>query len=443
MSKKITVGIKGMHCKACEMLNEQNLRTLPGVTDAKLNHQSGQAEIYYQEKAPERSAISKVLAPGYELTPEDANCDLPEVPPKRTNWQLLIPLLILIYWLVSRLEIGDAGAWLSGEFSLSLALLIGLVAGFSTCLALVGGLVFGLAASYAKKNPQASRFQKFRPHIFFNLGRIAGFFLLGGLLGTLGATFKISPLFNGFLTVFVGLVILFLGLKLLNISPALSKFEFALPKSLGRKIKAENPLLLGALTFFLPCGFTQAMQLYALGSGDFMTGALIMALFALGTAPGLLSIGGLVALIKQKQSGLFFKAAGLILILFAFFNLQNGWRLIQVSAVASSLTPAAGQVNTNGAVAEQSGDIQIVRMKETNRGYEPNRIEIVKDKPVRWIIDAQSPYSCAAYLIVPSLGIDRQLKQGENIIEFTPTRLGPIPFSCSMGMYNGAFHVVE
>lgn len=466
MSKKIIVKIKGLHCRACELLNEQNLRTLPEVKDVNIDHKTGLAEIYYDQSEPERSAISKALAEGYELEPEEKNnhehkqpkdsddtknkhestagqdCALPDKSPQKTNWQLIIPLFILLYWLAGRLSSGDAGGMISGEFSLPLAALIGLAAGFSTCLALVGGLVFGLATNHAKNNPQATRLQKFEPHILFNLGRIAGFFVLGGLLGALGSAFKISSLFNGFLTVFVGLVILFLGLKLLNISPALSKWELALPKSLGRKIKAKNPGLLGALTFFLPCGFTQAMQIYALGSGDFLSGGLIMALFALGTAPGLLSIGGLVALIKQKQSGLFFKISGLILVLFAFFNLQNGWRLIQVSLVASSLS-GAEQTNNLGAKSEQDGDFQIVRMTESNRGYTPNRVEIIKDKPVRWIIDAQAPYSCAAYLIVPSLGIERQLKKGENIIEFTPTKVGTIPFSCSMGMYNGAFHVVE
>ncbi|NCP77121.1 sulfite exporter TauE/SafE family protein [bacterium] len=41
----------------------------------------------------------------------------------------------------------------------------------------------------------------------------------------------------------------------------------------------------GALTFFLPCGFTLAMQAYAITTGSFITGALTMMAFALGTAP--------------------------------------------------------------------------------------------------------------------------------------------------------------
>ncbi|OGH88929.1 MAG: hypothetical protein A2537_02055 [Candidatus Magasanikbacteria bacterium RIFOXYD2_FULL_36_9] len=39
--------------------------------------------------------------------------------------------------------------------------------------------------------------------------------------------------------------------------------------------------------------------------------------------------------------------------------------------------------------------------------------------------------------------ISQPLKKGENIIIFTPTETGEIPFSCSMGMYTGKFVVVD
>jgi len=76
-------------------------------------------------------------------------------------------------------------------------------------------------------------------------------------------------------------------------------------------------------------------------------------------------------------------------------------------------------------------------------GYKPNRFTITKGIPVRWVITSQSQFSCAVALSVPSLGIQKNLKKGENIIEFTPQKTGRIPFSCSMGMYRGYFDVVE
>lgn len=57
--------------------------------------------------------------------------------------------------------------------------------------------------------------------------------------------------------------------------------------------KTFTPLIVGFATFFLPCGFTQSMQVAALSSGSFASGLAIMLAFALGTLPmlALLSFG--------------------------------------------------------------------------------------------------------------------------------------------------------
>jgi sulfite exporter TauE/SafE len=82
------------------------------------------------------------------------------------------------------------------------------------------------------------------------------------------------------------------------------------------------PVLIGIGTFFLPCGFTQAMQIAALSSGSFISGFLIMSAFALGTLPvlALLSFSS-VSFAHSKYAPLFFKSAGIVVIglgLFAF-----------------------------------------------------------------------------------------------------------------------------
>lgn len=454
MNQKIFIRLGGLHCTACVLINEKALLTLPGVTDAKIN-MSGVTEISYQDSLPEENKIRQIIEKnGYKYLglitdynnksslENNLNCAQPNKNQK-TNWFLIIPALVLMYWLLGRLGGGDFSQLLNGEFSPALALLVGLTAGFSTCLALVGGLVFGLAANYAKNNPLASRFQKFRPHLLFNFGRLGGFFLLGGLLGLLGSTLKISPIFNGLLNISIGIIILILGLKLLEAIPALQKFNFSLPQNWGRKIKANNPVFLGALSFFLPCGFTQSMQVYALSSSSFWSGGLIMALFALGTAPGLLSIGGLASVIKPQKSQLFFKLAGGLIIIFALFNLRGGIHLLKLANSQKPSSTITQNISNNISSQETKKEIRIIKMTETGRGYSPNQFTINKGQPVRWLIDAQAPYSCASSLIVPALNIQRQLKPGLNTIEFTPNTIGDIPFSCSMGMYNGNFKVIE
>ncbi|MFZ5391042.1 MAG: sulfite exporter TauE/SafE family protein, partial [Patescibacteria group bacterium] len=93
------------------------------------------------------------------------------------------------------------------------------------------------------------------------------------------------------------------------------------------KIKAERwtlAALLGAATFFLPCGFTQAMQFYTLSVKDFWQGGLTMLFFALGTLPVLWLLSFSSFNLQSKSwRGYFFKTAGLVVIVLAVFNLLN------------------------------------------------------------------------------------------------------------------------
>jgi sulfite exporter TauE/SafE len=94
-----------------------------------------------------------------------------------------------------------------------------------------------------------------------------------------------------------------------------------------RKIEHQTlaPLLVGMGTFFLPCGFTQAMQIAALSSESFISGSLIMLAFALGTLPmlALLSFGS-ASFAQSKYAPLFFKSAGVIVIGLGLFSLLAG-----------------------------------------------------------------------------------------------------------------------
>lgn len=96
----------------------------------------------------------------------------------------------------------------------------------------------------------------------------------------------------------------------------------------ANKLTAFNhtltPILVGIATFFLPCGFTQSMQLYTLTTGSFLDGGLTMLAFALGTLPVLALVSFSSFSIKNSsKSGIFFKTAGLVVIMFALFNLIN------------------------------------------------------------------------------------------------------------------------
>lgn len=452
--QKLTIQIKGMHCRSCEILLEQSISKIPRVEKCEADWQAGTLLVYFSAgQKPSENEIAEIIREaGYEIGITEKPSLFSKNP--KDYKDLLIAFLFLIgaYFIFRGLNLpGINLPALSDGISFPIVLLVGLAAGFSTCLALVGGLVLGAAAKYAKDNPDAAPGEKFRVHILFNLGRIAGYMFFGALLGALGSVFQLSSFVTGFITVLVGAVMLIMGLQLTNIIPRISHWKLTLPKGISRALRIHNDpgkysdnnaMALGAMTFFLPCGFTQAMQLYAISSGNFAAGALIMGLFALGTAPGLLSIGGLVSSFKKNAAGKFFKFAGVVVVALALFNIGNGFNLTGWSGSLSALTnppSTTAAVNTDFAPIENGK--QVVRMVESNSGYSPNQFTIKKGVPVRWIIDAQAPYSCASSIAMSKFNIRKTLAAGENIIEFTPAATGRIDFSCAMGMYRGAFNV--
>ncbi|NTU98595.1 hypothetical protein HGA64_01125 [Candidatus Falkowbacteria bacterium] len=449
---KISLSISGMHCRSCEMLLEEKLLEIGSVKKANVDWKSGKADIFFEaEKSPQLFDLEKAITEaGYTI---GENKKLPWLSTDKNDYQAIFKALLIAFMLygilrffgLTDMNISSA----SNPSSLGVVLMIGLVAGFSTCMALVGGLTLGMSAKFSKTHPDASTKQKFRPHLYFNGGRILGYAFFGGLLGLLGSVFQMSATVSAILTVAVGLVMLIIGLQLTGLTPRLNSFKLTLPKSVSRILGVDtknkeyshkNSILLGATTFFLPCGFTQAMQLFAVSSGDFGQGALIMGFFALGTAPGLLSVGGLASIFSGESGKKFLKFAGTVVVLFSLFNLKNGLSLLGFTPVLASNTTETAVINDPN--VKLVDGVQVVSMTETNSGYSPNKFTIKAGVPVRWEITANAPYSCASSIVLRKLGISKTLKAGLNTIKFTPTEPGTLKFSCSMGMYTGSFNVI-
>ena len=445
-----------MHCRSCELLIEDELKNIPGVKKVDVSHKKACAEICYTNSELKVEDIDKAVQnAGYQV-------GFAEKPPifsaKVEDYMDIIYAAIVLFFLfilVDGLGFSKFFAVNPGHPSNLLTVaLIGLTAGFSTCMALIGGIVLGVSARFSQSHLGASAIEKFKPHLFFNLGRIVSYTILGGAIGLLGSFFQFSGTSLGLVTAAVALVMLTLGLQLTGLFPRLKNISFTLPKGisklLGIKERSEkeyshkNSFLMGASTFFLPCGFTQAMQLYAVSTGSFVQGAAIMGIFALGTAPGLLSVGGLTAAIKGTFAQKFFKFAGVVVSLLAFFNLNNGLNLLGTNPfndLGNRINAYAASDKNSGAKVENG--VQVVRMDQTASGYSPNSFTVTVGIPVRWIINSKDPNTCASSIVSSKLNVRQSLHPGENIIEFTPKEVGTIKFSCSMGMYTGSFNVVE
>jgi plastocyanin domain-containing protein len=107
------------------------------------------------------------------------------------------------------------------------------------------------------------------------------------------------------------------------------------------------------------------------------------------------------------------------------------------STAAPTAAPAAESA-TEPAVeptAEPVPATQELRTEQVAGGYTPVVARIEAGVPTTWHIDSQAQYSCAAYLVVPALGIERILEPGDNVIELPAMEPGRLAYMCGMGMY--------
>ncbi len=444
--------IKGMHCRSCEILLENNISKIDGVDKVNVNHKKGIAELYAHAPVNDDAVARAVHEAGYSLGVSGKLHFLSRNGEDYFEILLGFSALFILYLVAKITGITDA---LSSTFSTAptypIVFVIGLTAGISTCMAVVGGLVAGFSASYAETHQYATRWERFRPNIYFNAGRLVSYALLGGVIGAIGSAMNISGGGTGYLIAGAGFVMLYMGLKLTGISPKLSNTSITLPKGLSRMLGISEAsggyshggtFVAGALTFFLPCGFTQAMQLYAITTGSFVSGATIMFLFALGTMPGLLGVGAVTSMLKGRTARVFFRFVGVVVVALGVFNMHNGLALSGFNVSLPNFAPS-GQGASMGKAAPIENGEQIVNMNQLANGYQPNQFTVQKGIPVKWVIDSKSPYSCASSIRMPAFGIAQFLQSGTNIIRFTPNQTGTLRFTCGMGMYSGTFNVVD
>lgn len=449
---KTVIPVRGMHCRSCEIIIHDKLMEISEIKSVQVNYKKKQVTIYSRQPLDMSKIEASIIGAGYEVGTDDSKHWISLDPNTYAELAKSLVILLILYFIAKKFGLFNINLGSSNNpSSLAMVLLVGLTASVSTCMALVGGLVLGISARHSEKHPEATPIQKFRPHLFFNIGRILSYIVLGGVIGLVGKVFQLTGTLLGVVTILVGFVMLILGAQLIEIFPRLSNSGITVPTSISkflgikkhheREYSHLNSAIVGALTFFLPCGFTQAMQLYAMTTGSFWSGALIMGTFALGTALGLLGIGGLTSALHGSNAKKFFRFVGLLIIFLAIFNISNGYRLTGID-IKFPTQKTTNSNNTTKSVDTENG-VQIIRMDQLYNGYSPNSFTIKKGVPVKWIIESKDDNSCASSLYASKIGVRKYLQLGENIIEFTPTETGRIPFSCSMGMYRGSFTVID
>lgn len=444
--KEVTYFVDGMHCASCELLIEKKLLREEGVAAVEASAGKGEARLVYEGKKPNIERLNKIFArDGYTFSTQPPK--IQDKDPFQKTFYLVLNFCLAALLILGFIVLTQSG--LAAKFVVTSAsalptfFFFGLLAGVSSCAALIGGIVLSMSKQWSGG---------VRPHLLFNLGRLLSFAAFGALIGALGSFLQISLTATAALTIAVSLLMVFLSLQMLGFKN-FRRLQLTVPKFATRYIANESnfkgrylPFLLGALTFFLPCGFTLTTQGLALTSGNPLQGGLMMLFFALGTLPTLLFIGLSSTKFSQKPhlSAHFSRIAGLLVLFFAVYNINAQLNLLGLKSLSDSNvgTAPTAAVAKDGVAPLVNGK-QVLKMDAFSYAYKPNYFRVKASIPVRWEITDKGVSGCTNAVISKGLFEGRiDLGGGRTSIkEFTPQRTGRYKFSCWMGMVSGIIDV--
>ena len=447
--KRQTFCVKGMYCESCDLLVQTRLSDVAGVSHVSADHRTQKVEIEVEEGVTLDQLQEKLDDVGYRILEEDRIDEVREPYWKRfTDAAILVMIFTMFFLLATEFNVIPS-LDTTGTLSLTTIFLIGVLASVSTCMATTGALYLSTIARL--QDMREPLLKRMGPSAGFMAGRIGTYTFMGFVNGVVGQVISEDLKMESTFNLVIGVLMVLVGLEMLKIF----SFSSILPWKGGKTLlfRVERMLLrhprrmsvlLGASTYWLPCGFTQSVQLYALSVADPVMSTLIMLVFVLGTTPSLIGIGFASGLLKTRFYGGFMKVIGVFVFMvglgysFNYLTLNN---LNPFERVTKVLFAEEVSVEQQGFEIDAEGR-QILRMSVSNGGYTPNRFTVKQGQPVKWIINGEEVFGCQGLLQVPKIGISRVLEQGENIVEFIPQEKGIIAFSCSAGSVGGSIEVM-
>lgn len=339
-----------------------------------------------------------------------------------------------------------------------LIFLTGLTVGGLTCLVVQGGLLASTIAAREEQDFEEGHVRKHTifPILAFLTTKLAAYIILGFILGAFGSALALSDNARVVMQLLAGGYMIAVALNLLNIHPI---FRYAIiqpPRFLLRMVKDTTksrdifaPALLGALTVFIPCGTTLAMEAFAISSGSPILGSSIMGVFTLGTTPLFFGLGFLTTTLGDAFRTKFFKLAGVLVMYLGITTLNSSLVLAGSPITLQTLRDAipiyidlSGGDAADSSVRVENG-VQVADITVYPTSYTPNKLQVKSGVPVRLNLTPTGGYGCTAAFRIPQLGISRTLAQNTTTpIEFTPQTAGKLTWTCSMGMYYGVIEVI-
>ena len=456
-AQKTRIKIGGMTCINCQSKIQRRLQKLRGVLSANVSWEKGEAGLSFDESLISLDEIKEEIEKlGYKVLEKQGKSRLFS----GIFYLVLIALLFMILQKTGLLNILVPSSLASSKMSYGLLFVTGLLTSMH-CVAMCGGI--NLSQSLPDNHNKKGGRKIFQP-LFYNLGRVTSYTLIGLALGTAGfflsggqsGEFALPFSLQGILKIIAGLFMLFMGISLLGIFPFLRRFTPHLPAFLAGKVssaqvKNARPFIVGFLNGFMPCGPLQAMWIVALAAANPLSGALSMLAFSLGTTPLMLALGSFVSILGKKYKDVVMKIGAVIVVAMALSMMSQGFALggwnfggKNLSGGEERLVSQSGEEKSqDGRKIEMMDGKQIV--KSTLNPYRYPAITVKKGIPVHWEIEASENAlnGCNYKMIFRDFGFSYEMGYGRNVIEFTPEKAGTFQYTCWMGMVRGQVKVVD
>ncbi len=341
--------------------------------------------------------------------------------------------------------------------------LTGLTTGGISCLAMQGGLLASVIANQKgdeleERGVSGRKDNKldvldWLPAGMFLLSKLVVHTIFGFLLGALGSVITLGLEVRLAFQIFTVLFMLATAMNLLEVHPVFRYVLIQPPRFVNKWIRNTTkskalfaPMVLGAMTIFIPCGVTQAMEVLAINTGNPVMGALVMLSFVLGTSPLFAFVGVATAKLSEKWNKWFLQIAAVGLIFMSLYYLNGVLTVINFPITWQKITYVMMTPMTrvdDDSLVEVVDGVQKVTVEVKNNGYLPKSFTVKAGIPVEMTIKSDGVYSCALAFTFKQFKINEFLDPvDERVVRFTPTEKGMFTFSCSMGMYTGVMKVI-
>jgi len=204
------------------------------------------------------------------------------------------------------------------------------------CIGMCGGIV--IAYSSAKINPKKSWISQSIAHLFYNLGRVVTYTILGVIFGSLGKVTAFSPTTKGILFLITGILMVLAGLSLLGKLGFLNAIEVSFSnkswfQKLFKKLMGTKSLLsffsLGMLNGIIPCGLVYSFAIIAASTASPFWGGAVMATFGLATIPTLFLLGTVTKFLQKGNiRKIMMKISAFLVIAYGVFTMFKAYNFI-------------------------------------------------------------------------------------------------------------------